>query len=185
MACRAAVVHQGSSLCSKRCPKAAGLHETWPCEEGEAQRLASCLSCLCNSRSSHQSSNIHQVWRAGQEWKPSPTAPQLWLYCTGWEVTTRRLPPSFVLNQPVEEWVRAVGGHGPGVLGHRGGNGVCAAILIHTSRLLIPYSELLWTIKHKTHEQHNPPRTLTQVLITHSFVKKQKNFTPAALLSLH
>lgn len=35
-------------------------------------------------------------------------------------------------NRPVEEWVRAVGGHGPGVLGHRGGHGVGAtAVLFH------------------------------------------------------
>lgn len=49
----------------------------------------------------------------------------------------RRLLAS-VGNQPVEEWVGAVGGHGPGILGHRGGHRVRAAILIHTGRQLIP-----------------------------------------------
>lgn len=46
-------------------------------------------------------------------------------------------------DQPVEEWVGAVGGHGPSVLGHGGGHGVGAAILIHTGGQLVPQSQLL------------------------------------------
>lgn len=49
-------------------------------------------------------------------------------------------------DQPVEEWVGAVGGHGPGVLGHGGGHGVGAAILIHTGGQLVPQSQLLVVI---------------------------------------
>lgn len=55
--------------------------------------------------------------------------------------------PASVRHRPVEEWVRAVGSHGPGVLGHRGGHGVRAAILIHTGGQLVPQGELLRTIK--------------------------------------
>lgn len=40
-------------------------------------------------------------------------------------------------NQPVEERVRTVGGHGPCVLGHGRGNGVCAAILFHAGGQLV------------------------------------------------
>lgn len=49
-------------------------------------------------------------------------------------------------DQPVEEWVGAVGGHGPGVLGHGGGHGVGAAILIHTGGQLVPQGQLLVVI---------------------------------------
>lgn len=46
--------------------------------------------------------------------------------------------PGFIRHKPVEEWVGAVCGHGPGVLGHGGGDGVGAAILIHTGGQLVP-----------------------------------------------
>lgn len=75
--------------------------------------------------------------------------------------TWPRLCKKKTKNQPVEEWVGAVSGHGPGVLGHGGGHGVSAAILIQTGRQLIPQSELLWTTRRKkkqTHEEDNQPR---------------------------
>lgn len=61
-------------------------------------------------------------------------------------------------DPPVEEWVGAVGGHGPGVLGHGGRHGVGAAILIHTGGQLVPQSQLLGGgARGHTHEEHNQP----------------------------
>lgn len=72
----------------------------------------------------------------------SLSATQLQLYCTRGifclHFLYRRTSLASAQNQPVEEWVRAVGSHGPGILGHRGGHRICAAVLIHTGRQLVP-----------------------------------------------
>lgn len=123
-----------------------------------------CFHYLCNS---HQSLRLkHSFWQVGLDWEPSPSAltsisaSQQQLCCT------RGIFPLFTLheallasvgNQPVKEWVRAVGGHGPGILSHRRGHRVCAAILFHTGGQLISQSKLLQTIEQEIHEQHNQP----------------------------
>lgn len=68
-----------------------------------------------------------------------------------------------VWDWPVEEWVRAVDSHGPSILGQRRGDGVCAAVLIHTGGQLVSQSKLLWEMKETDYEQLQLPKNMSEL----------------------
>lgn len=82
-------------------------------------------------------------------------------------------------DQPVEEWVGAVGGHCPGVLGHGGGHRVGAAILFHTGGQLVPQSQLLTMIGGREHMR----KTIGHVALeaNYNFIALVEHVTAAGL----